>query len=85
MSGARFTNATEAAHKLGVPIAWLRHEARAQRVPMLRAGRRMLFDVHAVAKALEQRAGRQVVPDAGPIEQSLKERAEQGVTDAGRG
>ena len=40
---------------LGVPAAWLRREAQAGRVPSLRAGRRLLFDLADVAAALAAR------------------------------
>jgi hypothetical protein len=36
--------------------AWLRAEAEAGRIPCLRAGRRLLFDVQAVEAALIRRA-----------------------------
>ena len=44
-----------AAIRLGVPIAWLRREAEAERVPCLRAGRRRLYDVQAVHEVLRDR------------------------------
>jgi excisionase family DNA binding protein len=58
MSETRFTNSTTAARLLGVPEAWLKREAREGRVPCLRAGRRLLFDVSAVEQALSERAYR---------------------------
>ena len=42
---------------LGVPIAWLRAEAVAGRIPSLLAGRRRrLFNAHAVEQCLLERA-----------------------------
>lgn len=46
----------QAASRLGVPIAWLRDEAEGGRVPCLRAGRRLLFNVDQVRSALKERA-----------------------------
>ena len=40
----------------GIPMTFLRTEARAGRVPFLRAGRRLLFDVLSVHQALVARA-----------------------------
>ncbi len=45
-----------AATRLGVPAAWLRAEARAGRVPHLRVGRRLLFNLAAVESVLLDRA-----------------------------
>jgi hypothetical protein len=45
------------AARLGVPIAWLRAEADANRVPVLRAGRRLLFNPEVVKAVLLARAG----------------------------
>jgi hypothetical protein len=45
-----------AARRLRVPAGWLRSEALAGRVPVLRAGRRLLFNVDAVRAALLERA-----------------------------
>lgn len=45
-----------AAMKLGVPAAWLKSEAEAARVPCLRAGRRLLFNVEQVERALLEHA-----------------------------
>lgn len=39
-----------------VPLAWLRTEAEAGRVPALRAGNQWLFDPPAVRSALRKRA-----------------------------
>lgn len=42
--------------QLGVPAAWLKGEALADRVPCLRAGRRILVNIDAVKAALLERA-----------------------------
>ena len=44
---------------LGVPAAWLRSEAEAGRVPYLRAGRRLLFNLAEVERSLLERARRE--------------------------
>jgi hypothetical protein len=49
---------------LRVPVAWLREEALANRVPHLRAGRQLLFDLDKVERILTIRARSQEVPDA---------------------
>lgn len=53
---ATFDSLSRTATTLGVPISWLRREAEAGRVPCLRAGRRYLFDMQAVASALSERS-----------------------------
>jgi Helix-turn-helix domain len=40
------------AEHTGLPVAWLRREADAGRLPCIRAGRRRMFDLEAVLKAL---------------------------------
>jgi hypothetical protein len=50
------------AARLGVPAKWLRAEAMAERVPYLRVGRRLLFDVAVVRAAL---LGRAAAPEGG--------------------
>ena len=42
--------------RYGLSMAWLRHEAKAGRIPSFRAGRRLLFDPDAVEAALIERA-----------------------------
>jgi hypothetical protein len=51
-----FVGLNVAATRLGVPIAWLKAEAAAGRVPVLRAGAKFLFNVEAVRAALIERA-----------------------------
>jgi hypothetical protein len=41
---------------LRLPTRWLRQEARAGRLPCLRVGRKLLFDLGAVERALAERA-----------------------------
>ena len=52
----RFTNLRRVAMETGVPAAWLRREAEAGRVPVVRAGRRLLANPEQVAAALARRA-----------------------------
>lgn len=54
-----FTTLQCAAARLGLPAAWLRAEADAGRVPVLRAGRQRLFNVEDVERALVERARQQ--------------------------
>lgn len=58
-TASAFTSLRRTAAHLGLPVAWLRREADAARLPCLRAGRRRMFDIDAVAAALaeRQRAG----------------------------
>ena len=58
------------AHRLGIPMAWLREEAKAGRLPSLKVGKRLLFCPEAVERALLQRAGEGA---------SEAQRAEEGV------
>jgi hypothetical protein len=51
-----FLSLNRAALRLGVPEAWLKTEAKAGRIPCLRAGRRLLFSLSAVEAALLERA-----------------------------
>lgn len=44
------------ARDLNLPATWLRAEALAGRIPCLRVGRTLLFNVDAVRKALDDRA-----------------------------
>lgn len=48
-----------AAQSLGVPAAWLRSQARAGQVPVLKTGRRLLFNLALVERVLLQRAEEQ--------------------------
>ena len=44
------------ADRLKLPAAWLKAEAEAERIPSLRAGRRLLFNPEAVEQVLLERA-----------------------------
>lgn len=44
------------AAKLGVPVAWLKAEAEAGRIPCLRAGRQILLHLDTVEQVLLDRA-----------------------------
>lgn len=44
------------AERTGLPAAWLKREADAGRLPCIRAGRRRMFYMAAVLKALADRA-----------------------------
>lgn len=45
----------EVADRTNLPATWLRREAEAGRIPCLRIGRRLMFDLAAVLKALTDR------------------------------
>lgn len=54
-----------AAHKLGVPLKWLQSEAQNDRIPHLKVGRRLLFNLSAVEAELLRRSSdikREAVP-----------------------
>ena len=51
-----FKSIGHAARVLGVPVAWLRREAHAGRVPALRVGRRVLVNLDRAREALARRA-----------------------------
>ena len=59
MTDARLVSINELADRTGLPVAWLKREAEAGRIPSTQAGRRRFFDKVAVLKALADR------PDAG--------------------
>ncbi len=48
---------------LKLPVRWLKAEALQGRIPHLRVGRRLLFDVQAVQRALAARARGEGVRD----------------------
>jgi hypothetical protein len=50
-----FLSTRRASLFLGVPAKWLRAEAKANRIPHLKAGRRLLFNISAVREALLSR------------------------------
>ncbi len=49
------------ARRLRVPVAWLREEAEAGRIPHLKAGRTLLFEPETVERVLIARAKRGVL------------------------
>lgn len=56
METQTLVNTLGLARRLRLPAAWLRAEAVAGRIPSLRAGRRLLFNVEAVERTLLERA-----------------------------
>lgn len=53
---AELVNLNGLAEKLNLPKTWLKQEAKAGRLPCLRIGRRILFNVFAVEQTLADRA-----------------------------
>jgi hypothetical protein len=53
---AALVNLNRLAAELRLPRDWLRREARAGRLPCLRVGRRLVFNLAAVEQALADRA-----------------------------
>lgn len=56
----RILNLPRMARRLGVTQTWLRREAEAGRIPVLRAGTRFIFEPEAVETAIAQRAAESV-------------------------
>lgn len=54
---AKYISLTELARATRLPIAWLRREADASRLPCIRAGRIRKFNLPAVLRALAERQG----------------------------
>jgi hypothetical protein len=54
----KLVNVFGLSRRLRLPAAWLRVEAKARRIPSLRAGRRVLFNVEAVERVLLDRAAK---------------------------
>jgi excisionase family DNA binding protein len=46
----------ELAARLRLPVRWIKSEAKAGRLPHLRVGRRLLFNLEAVSETLARRA-----------------------------
>lgn len=59
MTDTRLVCIHELADRTGLPVAWLKREAEAGRIPGIQAGRRRFFDTAAVLKALSNREGLQ--------------------------
>jgi hypothetical protein len=51
-----FANLRRLASRTGLPAAWLKAEADAGRIPCLRVGRSLKFNVEAVERVLAERA-----------------------------
>lgn len=56
MSDAAFVSVYELAKCTGLPVAWLKAEAKAGRIPCLHVSRRRLFDPQAVRQTLIARS-----------------------------
>jgi excisionase family DNA binding protein len=52
---AKLLTLNQLAERTGLPLAWLRREADAGRLPCIRAGRLRMFDLAAVLKVLAER------------------------------
>ena len=57
-TGKAFISAIELANEIGLPLAWLRAEAKARRIPSLQVGRRQVFDADAVRAMLVERTAK---------------------------
>jgi hypothetical protein len=47
---------TECCREFGLPIRWLKQEAKMKRIPFLKVGRAFFFERETIEKALAQRA-----------------------------
>lgn len=56
MNSPAYMDADELSVALGLPLQWLKREAEAGRLPCLRAGRRLLFDLERVKRVLSERS-----------------------------
>lgn len=59
--GTKFITLGELSDRTGLPVAWLRREASAGRLPSVTIGRRRMFDLDAVVHAItanERKGGR---------------------------
>ena len=65
MCGTHYVSVREVAVEVGVPVAWLREQIDAGRVPHVRAGRLIRCNPIAVAEALDAMAAQGNV-DGGP-------------------
>ena len=52
-----YISVLELSNALGLPLAWLKAEAKAGRIPSLQVGRRHLFNAEAVRRELAERTG----------------------------
>lgn len=53
---SEFLSAGRVAGELELPLAWIKAEAKAGRLPVLQVGRCRMFNLDAVRRALNQRA-----------------------------
>lgn len=51
---AKLLTLNELSERTGLPVAWLRREADAGRLPCINAGRRRMFQIASVLKSLAQ-------------------------------
>ena len=58
MQNQKLINLIRLARELNVPVAWLKSEALAGRIPCLRIGRRLRFNKEAVESTLAKRASK---------------------------
>jgi hypothetical protein len=56
MDANDFIPARQVAAQLGLPLSWVQAEARAGRLPHLKVGRSLFFDLDVVRTALRERA-----------------------------
>jgi len=54
---AKLLTLNQLSERTGLPVAWVKREADAGRLPCIHAGRRRMFDLAAVLKALADRGG----------------------------
>jgi len=52
MENKTFISLQELSRRLGLPVAWLRAEAKARRIPSLRTARRLMFKIAEVESAI---------------------------------
>jgi hypothetical protein len=62
VSTETYITALELAGELGLPLAWLKDEAKAGRIPSLQVGRSRLFHAEAVRRTLARRASNAADP-----------------------
>ena len=60
------------ARHLRVPVAWLRAEAEAGRIPHLRAGTQLLFDPATVEHILQERAKQTPEPREAAVDDGVR-------------
>lgn len=61
---AKYLNLRQLARTTSLPMAWLKREADAGRIPCLKAGRSRMFDLDRVRIALQERSNTKRVSDA---------------------